>query len=60
VVANGRGPAVTAGDVEFAWALVAAANDYLIEVERLYFAARDAEAAAPGSAAGAVTVPDAA
>lgn len=34
----------TADAVEFAWALVAAANDFLIETERLYHAACDAEA----------------
>jgi hypothetical protein len=60
VTPRGRGATATAGDVEFAWALVAAANDYLIEVERLYFAACDAEAAASGPVADAVPVPDAA
>ncbi len=50
VMAKGQGVAVTAGDVDFAWALVAAANDYLIEVERLYLTACEAEANSAGSA----------
>jgi hypothetical protein len=48
VIARGQGLNVTAGDVDFAWALVAAANDYLIEVERLYLAACEKEAEATG------------
>jgi hypothetical protein len=44
------GKTPTADAVEFAWALVAAANDFLIETERLYHAACDAEDDRPDAA----------